>query len=64
METPFAIGGHPKPTKSALDVDKAERDASYEAKWQEGGSISYLYSYTDLLVNKQRVVGLTESGPE
>ena len=52
METPFAIGGHPKPTKSALDVDKAERDASYEAKWQEGGSISYLYAYTDLLVNK------------
>jgi cyclohexanone monooxygenase len=52
METPFAIGGHAKPTKSALAVDKAERDAAYEAKWQEGGSISYLYAYTDLLVNK------------
>jgi cyclohexanone monooxygenase len=52
METPFAIGGHAKPTRSALDVDKAERDAAYEAKWQEGGSISYLYAYTDLLVNK------------
>ncbi|MBN9090659.1 MAG: NAD(P)/FAD-dependent oxidoreductase [Reyranella sp.] len=52
METPFAIAGHDKPTRSALDVDKAERDASYEAKWQEGGSISYLYAYTDLLVNK------------
>jgi cyclohexanone monooxygenase len=52
METPFAIGGHPKPTRSALDIDKAERDAAYEAKWQEGGSISYLYAYTDLLVNK------------
>ena len=24
----------------------------YEAKWQEGGSISFLYSYTDLLTNK------------
>jgi len=52
METPFAIGGHTKPTNSALDVSKAERDAAYEAKWQEGGSISYLYAYTDLLVNK------------
>jgi cyclohexanone monooxygenase len=52
METPFAIGGHPKPTKSALDVAEDERNASYEAKWQEGGSISYLYAYTDLLVNK------------
>jgi cyclohexanone monooxygenase len=52
METPFAIGGHDKPTRSALDVDQAERDAAYEAKWQEGGSISYLYAYTDLLVNK------------
>jgi cyclohexanone monooxygenase len=53
METPFAIGGHAKPTRSALAVDKAERDAAYEAKWQEGGSISYLYAYTDLLVNKE-----------
>jgi cyclohexanone monooxygenase len=53
METPFAIAGHAKPTRSALDVDKAERDAAYEAKWQEGGSISYLYAYTDLLVNKE-----------
>jgi cyclohexanone monooxygenase len=53
METPFAIGGHPKPTRSALDVAEAERNASYETKWQEGGSISYLYAYTDLLVNKQ-----------
>lgn len=53
METPFAIGGHAKPTKSALDVAEHERNSSYEAKWQEGGSISYLYAYTDLLVNKE-----------
>jgi cyclohexanone monooxygenase len=52
-DTPFAIGGHPKPTRSALDVPEAERNAAYDAKWQEGGSISYLYAYTDLLVNKQ-----------
>ncbi len=52
-DTPFAIGGHPKPTKPALAVPEAERQAAYEAKWQEGGSISFLYSYTDLLVNKE-----------
>lgn len=52
-DTPFAIGGYPRPTKSALEVTEEERNAAYEAKWQEGGSISYLYTYTDLLVNKQ-----------
>ena len=51
-DTPFAIGGYPRPTKSALQVSEEERNASYESKWQEGGSISYLYTYTDLLVNK------------
>jgi cyclohexanone monooxygenase len=51
-ETPFAIAGYPKPTKSALEAAAEERDAAYEAKWQEGGSISYLYAYNDLLVNK------------
>ncbi len=53
METPFAIGGHPRPTRKTLDVPADEREKTYEAKWQEGGSISYLYSYTDLLVNKE-----------
>jgi cyclohexanone monooxygenase len=52
-DTPFAIAGHAKPTRSALDVSDAERRAAYESKWQEGGSISYLYAYTDLLVNKE-----------
>ena len=32
---------------------KTSATAAYEAKWQEGGSISYLYAYTDLLVNKE-----------
>ncbi len=53
MLTPFCIAGHPAPTKSALDVPEDERNAQYEAKWAEGGSISFLYSYTDLLVNKE-----------
>jgi len=52
-DTPFAIGGYPRPTKSALEVSAEERNAAYEAKWQEGGSISYLYTYTDLLTNKE-----------
>ena len=52
LDTPFGIAGHPAPTKSALDVTEAERQRAYEAKWAEGGSISFLYSYTDLLVNK------------
>ena len=52
-DTPFAIGGYPKPTKSAVEVAEEERNRAYESKWQEGGSISYLYAYTDLLVNKE-----------
>jgi cyclohexanone monooxygenase len=52
VNTPFAIAGYPPPTKSALEVSEEERDATYAQKWQEGGSISFLYSYTDLLTNK------------
>ncbi len=51
-ETPFGIAGFPPPVKSALDATPEERAAKYESKWAEGGSISFLYSYTDLLVNK------------
>jgi cyclohexanone monooxygenase len=53
FDTPFGIAGHPAPTKSALDVTHEERLRAYEAKWAEGGSISFLYTYTDLLVNKE-----------
>jgi cyclohexanone monooxygenase len=53
VSTPFAIAGYPPPTKSALEVSEAERNAIYERKWQEGGSISFLYSFTDLLTNKE-----------
>ena len=52
-DTPFGIAGYPPPTQSALDVSDAERNATYERKWQEGGTISFLYSYTDLLTNKE-----------
>jgi len=50
--TPFGIAGYPPPEKSALEATPEERRRAYEAKWAEGGSISFLYSYTDLLVNK------------
>ncbi|TXL69705.1 NAD(P)/FAD-dependent oxidoreductase [Vineibacter terrae] len=53
FDTPFAIAGYPKPTRSALQATAQERQDAYEAKWQEGGSISFLYSYTDLLVSKE-----------
>jgi len=52
-DTPFGIAGYPAPTKSALEVSDEERNATYERKWKEGGSISFLYSYTDLLTNKE-----------
>ena len=53
FDTPFGIAGYPPPVKSALEATEAERQAAYEAKWAEGGSISFLYSYTDLLLNKE-----------
>ena len=51
-DTPFGIAGYPPPAKSALEVTPEERQETYEAKWGEGGSISYLFAYNDLLTNK------------
>lgn len=53
FDTPFGIAGYPPPVKSALDATEEERRRAYEAKWAEGGSISFLYSYNDLLINKE-----------
>src|SRR6516162_3898271 len=53
FDTPFGIAGYPPPVRSALDATDEERLRAYEAKWAEGGSISFLYSFTDLLINKQ-----------
>jgi cyclohexanone monooxygenase len=50
--TPFGIAGHPPPVKGALDATPEEREASYAAKWESGGSISFLFAYNDLLVNE------------
>ncbi len=53
FDTPFAISGHPPPTQSALEATPQERRHSYETKWQAGGSISFLFAYTDLLLSKE-----------
>ena len=53
FDTPFAISGHPPPTQSALEATPEERQHSYETKWQAGGSISFLFAYTDLLLSKE-----------
>ena len=48
FDTPFGISGYPPPDKSALEVSDKERTKIYEQKWQEGGQISFLYSFNDL----------------
>ncbi len=50
--TPFGISGYPPPTKSALEVNDQIRNQIFEEKWLEGGTISFLYSFTDLLTNQ------------
>ena len=53
FDTPFGISGYPAPTQSALAVSDEERQRTYEAKWLAGGTISFLYAYTDLLVSPE-----------
>lgn len=52
-DTPFGIAGYPPPTKSALEVSDEERERTFEEKWNAGGTISFLYAYTDLLTNEK-----------
>jgi len=52
-DTPFGIAGYPPPVKSALKATAEERREKFDQKWAEGGSISFLYSYTDLLTSKE-----------
>jgi cyclohexanone monooxygenase len=52
QNTPFGIAGHPPPTKNALEDTEDVRNAVYEEKWKRGGSISFLYSYKDLLTDQ------------
>jgi cyclohexanone monooxygenase len=52
-DTPFGISGYPPPTKSALEASPEERRATFEARWADGGIVSFLYSYNDLLLNQE-----------
>lgn len=51
--TPFGIAGYPPPDKCVAEVTPAHRENAYEEKWAEGGSISFLFAYKDLLLNKE-----------
>jgi cyclohexanone monooxygenase len=53
LETPFGIAGHPPPTKTALEDDESARREKYDTNWAIGGQIRFLFSYTDLLLNKE-----------
>ena len=51
--TPFGIAGYPPPEKGAFEATPKEREAKYHQKWDEGGTISYLFSYNDLLLSEK-----------
>ena len=51
--TPFGISGYPPPEHCAMEVSAEDREAAYEYKWQNGGQISFLYAYKDLLTDAQ-----------
>ena len=53
-DTPFGIAGYPPPVQVRARGDaRKSGSAPTRQKWAEGGSISFLYSFTDLLVNKE-----------
>jgi cyclohexanone monooxygenase len=51
--TPFGIAGYPPPEKAAIEAAAEERAERYADKWAEGGTISYLFAYNDLLTNEE-----------
>lgn len=51
QNTPFCMGGHPAPTKGAMEVSEQERDETYQRKWEIGGAVNFLYTYKDLLTS-------------
>ncbi|MCE3551671.1 NAD(P)/FAD-dependent oxidoreductase [Pseudonocardia sp. RS11V-5] len=42
----------PPPTQSALEVPEDERNATYQAGWEQGNLVAVLASYTDTLADK------------
>jgi cation diffusion facilitator CzcD-associated flavoprotein CzcO len=43
----------PIPTKSALEVSEAERDAAYDVAWESGSLVNLLTAFTDTAVNQE-----------
>ncbi|MGE4431217.1 MAG: flavin-containing monooxygenase [Sphingobium sp.] len=52
LSTSFGMSGIDLPACSAMDVSEEERDRLYEKRWQEGGSINFLSTFNDLLINE------------
>lgn len=50
----------PQPTRSALEVSEAEREARYEAGWEQGGLNALLTAYNDLFVDREANETLAE----
>ncbi|BCJ50412.1 hypothetical protein Asp14428_18870 [Actinoplanes sp. NBRC 14428] len=42
----------PEPTKSALEVSEAERDATFETAWESGSLVNLLTAYKDLATDQ------------
>jgi cyclohexanone monooxygenase len=47
------VTGYPIPTQSALAVSEEERRRKYEELWEAGGTIGFLNSYNDFLVDEK-----------
>jgi cyclohexanone monooxygenase len=52
-DSPIGVSGHPPPTRSAMQETPEERTRTYEAKWEQGGTIGLLTSYVDLMTSKE-----------
>ncbi len=52
-DTPFGIAGHPPPTQSAMEVAGEAREQAFAENWAEGGTVRFMYTYNDILVNQQ-----------
>lgn len=53
LSTSFGMSGIELSTCSAMDVTPEERDRLYERRWQQGGSVNFLSTFTDLMTNEE-----------
>ncbi|WP_374448164.1 flavin-containing monooxygenase [Stella sp.] len=50
--TPVGVSGFLAPTRSALAIPAEERERRYEELWQQGGTIGFLTSFKDFLLDE------------